>query len=212
MSVLKSPNMIDRYARDRRTGASATTVTPVQALPRLRDQPDRGSGGALRSSSRVVAATSPSSPDRGRAARPIASVTALAYRNPDELADGGVLVVGASATGVQLAEEIQRLGRPVTISVGEHVRMPRTYRGRDIFWWTDAAGVLDERYDEVDDIVRARHLPSPQLIGTPQRRSIDLNTLQDPGSGSSDGWAGYATVSPSSPDRCATRARSPTSR
>ena len=56
--------------------------------------------------------------------------------------------------------------------------MPRTYRGRDIFWWMDAAGVLDERYDEVDDLVRARHVPSPQLIGTPERRSIDLNTLQ----------------------------------
>ncbi len=48
--------------------------------------------------------------------------------------------------------------------------------GRDIFWWTDAAGILDERYDEVDDLVRARRLPSPQLVGSPDRRSIDLNT------------------------------------
>ena len=71
----------------------------------------------------------------------------------------------------------------VTLAVGEHVRMPRTYRGRDIFWWTGAAGVLDERYDALDDIVRARHLPSPQLIGTPQRRSIDLNSLRDLGVG-----------------------------
>jgi putative flavoprotein involved in K+ transport len=78
---------------------------------------------------------------------------------------------------VQLAEEIQRSGRPVTLSVGEHVRMPRSYRGRDIFWWTDRSGILDERYDEVDDIVRARTLPSPQLIGTTERRSIDLDTL-----------------------------------
>ena len=94
-----------------------------------------------------------------------------------------MLVVGASATGVQLAEEIQRSGRPVTLAAGEHVRMPRTYRGRDIFWWTDAAGILDERYDALDDVVRARHLPSPQLIGTPQRRSIDLNSLRDLGVG-----------------------------
>jgi putative flavoprotein involved in K+ transport len=65
--------------------------------------------------------------------------------------------------------------------VGEHLRLPRTYRGRDIFWWMDAAGILDERYDEVDDLVRARHLPSPQLIGTPERRSIDLNSLVDQG-------------------------------
>ena len=70
-----------------------------------------------------------------------------------------MLVVGASATGIQLADEIHRSGRPVTLAVGEHIRAPRTYRGRDIQWWMDAAGVLDERYDEVDDIVRARQRP-----------------------------------------------------
>ena len=108
----------------------------------------------------------------------ITSVTPLTYRTPASLPDGGVLVVGASATGLQLAEEIRASGRPVTLSVGEHVRMPRTYRGRDIFWWTETAGILDERFDEVDDVARARHLPSPQLIGTPERRSIDLNSVQ----------------------------------
>jgi putative flavoprotein involved in K+ transport len=88
--------------------------------------------------------------------RSVESVTPLMYRSPMQLAEGGVLVVGGSATGVQLAEEIHRSGRPVTLAVGEHVRMPRTYRGRDIFWWLDAAGVLDERHDQVDDLVRAR--------------------------------------------------------
>lgn len=107
----------------------------------------------------------------------IANLTPMTYRSPDQLDDRGVLVVGASATGVQLAEEIRRSGRNVTISVGEHVRLPRLYRGRDILWWMEAQGVLSERYDEVDDLVRARHLPSPQLIGTPERRSIDLNSL-----------------------------------
>jgi putative flavoprotein involved in K+ transport len=107
----------------------------------------------------------------------VAMVTSMTYRSPAQLAPGGVLVVGASATGVQLADEIQRSGRAVTLAVGEHVRMPRTYRGRDIFWWLDAAGVLDEGRDEVDDLVRARHVPSPQLIGTAERRSIDLTTL-----------------------------------
>jgi putative flavoprotein involved in K+ transport len=107
----------------------------------------------------------------------IGMLTPLTYRSPENLSDRGVLIVGASATGIQLADEIQRSGRPVTLAVGEHVRMPRTYRGRDIFWWMDAAGVLDERYDEVDDLVRARHVPSPQLIGSPEHRSIDLNTL-----------------------------------
>jgi len=104
-------------------------------------------------------------------------VTPLDYRNPDQLNKGGVLVVGASATGIQLADEIHRSGRPVTLSVGEHVRMPRVYRGRDIQWWMDAAGVLDERYDQVDDINRARNVPSPQLVGSPERSTLDLNAL-----------------------------------
>jgi putative flavoprotein involved in K+ transport len=111
----------------------------------------------------------------------IAKVTPMTYRSPEHLDDRGVLVVGASATGVQLADEIRRSGRDVTISVGEHVRMPRVYRGRDVFWWMDAAGISDERHNEVDDLVRARNLPSPQLIGTPERRSIDLNSLTDHG-------------------------------
>jgi putative flavoprotein involved in K+ transport len=107
----------------------------------------------------------------------VAMLTPMGYRRPDELAEGEVLVVGASATGVQIAHEIQRSGRPVTLAVGEHVRGPRTYRGRDIHWWMAAAGVLDERYDEVDDIVRARRVPSMQLAGTPERATFDLNAL-----------------------------------
>jgi putative flavoprotein involved in K+ transport len=107
----------------------------------------------------------------------IDTLTPMEYRNPAQLAEGGVLVVGASATGIQLADEIHRSGRPVTVAVGEHVRLPRSYRGRDIYWWMDGAGVLDETYTEVDDIVRARNVPSPQLIGTPERATIDLNAL-----------------------------------
>ncbi len=107
----------------------------------------------------------------------IECVAALDYRNPEQLPAGGVLIVGASATGVQLADEIHRSGRPVTLSVGEHVRLPRTYRGRDVLWWMDVSGVWNQRYDEIDDLTRARKLPSPQLVGTPQRTSLDLNTL-----------------------------------
>jgi len=108
----------------------------------------------------------------------VTSITPGEYRNPDQLPDGGVLVVGAAATGIQLAEEIKRSGRPVTLAVGGHVRLPRMYRGRDIMWWLDAAGVLDERYDEVDDVVRARHVASFQLVGSPSRATLDLNALQ----------------------------------
>ena len=105
----------------------------------------------------------------------------LEYRNPGQLPWGKVLVVGASATGVQLAHEIHASGRPVILSVAEHVRLPRIYRGRDILWWMETVGILDERYDEIDDLVRARSIPSPQLMGTSERRSIDLNSLSDMG-------------------------------
>ena len=111
----------------------------------------------------------------------IATLTAQQYRNPGQLADGGVLVVGASSSGTQIANEIQRSGRPVTLAVGEHIRAPRMYRGRDLQWWMDAAGVHDERYDAVDDIARARRVPSLQLAGTPDRSTLDLNALTDIG-------------------------------
>ena len=104
-------------------------------------------------------------------------VTALDYRNPEQLPAGGVLIVGASATGVQLADEIRRSGRPVMLSVGEHVRLPRMYRGRDVLWWMDASGVWNQRYDEIEELTRARKLPSPQLVGTPERTTLDLNAL-----------------------------------
>ena len=107
----------------------------------------------------------------------VEQLTPFEYRNPTQLPDGGVLVVGASATGVQLAAELRQSGRPVILSVGEHVRLPRTYRGRDVLWWMDASGVWDQRYDEVDDLQRARRLPSPQLVGTPERTTLDLNAL-----------------------------------
>lgn len=107
----------------------------------------------------------------------VVQLTTFEYRNAAELPEGGVLVVGAAATGVQLAAELHRSGRPVILSVGEHVRLPRTYRGRDILWWMEASGVWNQRYDELDDLQRARKLPSPQLVGTPERTTLDLNAL-----------------------------------
>jgi putative flavoprotein involved in K+ transport len=111
----------------------------------------------------------------------ITSLTPMQYRNPIALPDGGVLIIGASATGVQLAREIQASGRSVILSAGEHVRLPRVYRGRDIKWWMDVIGAMDVRYDAVEDLGRARRLPSLQLIGTPERVSIDLNSLDKAG-------------------------------
>ena len=119
----------------------------------------------------------------------VEQLTPFDYRNPDHLAEGGVLVVGASATGVQLAAELLRSGRRVTLSVGEHVRLPRTYRGRDVLWWMDASGIWDQRYDEIDDLTRARRLPSPQLVGTSERDTLDLNALAAMGAELVGRWA-----------------------
>jgi putative flavoprotein involved in K+ transport len=111
----------------------------------------------------------------------IASLTPFQYRSPAQLPPGGVMIVGASATGVQLAREVRACGREVLLCAGEHVRLPRVYRGRDIKWWMDTTGMMDVRYDDIDDLDRARRLPSLQLIGAPERATIDLNALRDAG-------------------------------
>jgi hypothetical protein len=89
-----------------------------------------------------------------------------------------VLVVGASASGVQIADELQRSGRKVTLAVGRHTRAPRTWRGRDIFWWMDRAGILVELTRDLPDADAARRQPALQLAGRPDRSNVDLSTLQ----------------------------------
>jgi putative flavoprotein involved in K+ transport len=108
----------------------------------------------------------------------IHQVTPSDYRNPSLLPDGGVLVVGASASGVQIADEIHRSGRHVTLAVGRHTRLPRRWRGRDILDWMERAGVLAEPADQARDLAAARAQPSLQLVGRPDHASIDLGTLR----------------------------------
>ncbi len=180
MTMAEVVAMIERFAAPARGRVrTGTNVTSVRRT-------DDGyhvitSHGEIRGRAVVLASgacnrpTMPSFADAVPAS--VEQLTPFDYRGPSQLPDGGVLVVGASATGVQLAAELRRSGRPVTLSVGEHVRLPRTYRGRDVLWWMDASGVWDQRYDELDDLTRARRLPSPQLVGTPERTTLDLNAL-----------------------------------
>jgi putative flavoprotein involved in K+ transport len=95
----------------------------------------------------------------------IHQLTASGYQGPHQIPDGGVLVVGASASGAQIADELRRSGRPVTISAGRHSRLPRRYRGRDILWWMDRAGILGHTIDQMRDARSARSAPSLQLTG-----------------------------------------------
>jgi putative flavoprotein involved in K+ transport len=106
--------------------------------------------------------------------------TAATFRSADGLPDGGVLVVGASASGVQLADEIAASGRPVFLAVGRHTRVPRCYRGMDILWWLDAMGLLDRRLP-VRLSPRRPAEASLQLVGRSDRRDVDLRALQNRG-------------------------------
>ena len=184
MSAAEVVDFIDGYAK--RVGAPVRTGTTVTAVR------EHGNGyvvetdrAAWRCRAVVLAHGAhgvPIVPElAARLPHGVRSLMAKEYRNPAGLDAGRVLVVGASATGLQLADELRRSGRPVTLAVGEHIRMPRCYRGRDIQWWLEAVGVLDERYDEVDDVIRARRVPSPQLVGSPERRTLDLNALVEQG-------------------------------
>jgi putative flavoprotein involved in K+ transport len=173
---------LDGYARA--FAAPVETGTAVQALRRT------GAGGYALETSRgtwraraVVIATGhcdiPQVPEMARSLPDsIHQVTPSGYSSPAQLPEGGVLVVGASATGVQLAEEIQRSGRPVSLAVGRHTRLPRTWRGNDIMAWLERIGVLDERAEAVPDLAQARRQPSLQLAGRPDRGSLDLGVLR----------------------------------
>ena len=108
----------------------------------------------------------------------IAQVTTRTYNHPGDIAPGGVLVVGGSATGVQLAEELHHAGHAVTLASGSHVPMPRRYRGQDIAYWMDAAGILTDPRNETISDARALAAPSLQLVGSVPPRDIGLDRLQ----------------------------------
>jgi putative flavoprotein involved in K+ transport len=186
MTVPEVTDFIERFAKV--SGAPVRAGVNVTSVRRGDDgyqvTTDRG---GITARSVVIASGACNQPTvpplRDAVPASVQQLTPFDYRDPGRLPDGGVLVVGASATGVQLAAELARSGRPVTLSVGEHTRLPRTYRGRDVLWWMDASGVWDQRYDELDDLTRARRLPSPQLVGTPERATLDLNALESLGVG-----------------------------
>lgn len=96
---------------------------------------------------RVVAATGPFQrpviPPIAPSDDSLTQIHSAQYRNPQQLPEGAVLVVGAGSSGVQIADELQRAGRQVFLSVGQHDRPPRAYRNRDFCWWLGVLGEWD---------------------------------------------------------------------
>jgi putative flavoprotein involved in K+ transport len=181
MSVGAFVRYLDRYANS--FGSPVVGGTTVHALSHeasggYRVATDAGTWRARH----VVIATGPHGAPRVPAGLDTAAVlTANHYRNPAGLRPGGVLVIGASSSGVQIADELNRAGRDVLLSAGGHTRMPRSYRGMDIFWWLHVTGRLARTIDEVPDRSAARREPSMQLVGHgPDHHGpdLDLATLQ----------------------------------
>jgi putative flavoprotein involved in K+ transport len=181
MRVPEVVDFLERYARSFDAPVEeGTTVLAVEAIgASYRVTTDRG---AWEAPSVVIATGQCDTPLVPEIAAwlpaGVTQVVPTRYRGTWQLPPGGVLVVGASATGVQLADEIHASGRRVTLAVGRHTRLPRVYRGRDILWWLDAMGILDEAADEVFDLAASRRQPSLQLVGRPDRATLDVAVLE----------------------------------
>ncbi|MFA3919896.1 NAD(P)-binding domain-containing protein [Ruegeria hyattellae] len=181
MSVSRLVSEIHRFADYHQTPVQ--TETTVLAIDPLGDgyrvQTDQG---AITCQSVVMAngaCAQPAIPSFAvELPRYIRQLTPLSYKRPNDLPGGKALVVGASASGLQLAQEIQASGRQVTLAVGNHVRLPRRYRRADILHWLDTLGLSEIPFDQMDDIDRVRRTPSPGLVAEHQ---LDLNTLTEIG-------------------------------
>jgi putative flavoprotein involved in K+ transport len=184
MTAAEVAAFLEQYATT--TQAPVVTGAAVQSVRRVpggyRVESDRGVWGGRCVAIATGHCDRPFVPALAQHLSPsIHQLTSATYHNAAELPDGGVLVVGASASGVQLAEEIQRSGRPVTISVSRHTRLPRIYRGRDIMWWLDQYGIAEDEVVSASELEAARWQPSMQLVGRPERDNLDLLVLRDMG-------------------------------
>ena len=177
---------LERYAASFRAPVvGRTTVEAVTALARWATGSARYAvvtdRGVWRARHVVVASGPHGVPQVPPGVRPggLVTLSSNEYRNPTSLPAGGVLVVGASSSGTQIADELARDGRDVVLAAGRHTRMPRRYRGMDIFWWLQVTGRLARTVDEVPDPRHARREPSMQLAGsTPAGdRELDLPAL-----------------------------------
>ncbi|MFC3283018.1 flavin-containing monooxygenase [Litchfieldella rifensis] len=137
----------EAYAK--KINAPIRTGVEVKSVERNSDRPGftiETSKGVIEAN-RVVAATGPFQtpviPPIAPDDETLTQIHSAEYRNPQQLPKGAVLVVGAGSSGVQIADELQRAGKQVYLSVGPHDRPPRAYRNRDFCWWLGVLGEWD---------------------------------------------------------------------
>jgi putative flavoprotein involved in K+ transport len=106
-------------------------------------------------------------------ARSVLQTDPTRYRRPEDLPDGAVLVVGSGASGCQIGDELLRAGRTVFLSVSRHRRVPRRFRGKDVYWWLDRMG----RFAQTIDSFPGRQWP-PSTVVTGVSGGYDVNVRQ----------------------------------
>ncbi|MCW4355766.1 NAD(P)/FAD-dependent oxidoreductase [Hoyosella sp. YIM 151337] len=162
----------EKFSAPIQCGVEVLSVSKLDRRPGFHVQTSKGTIGAQF----VVAATGPFQ-------RPVIppvvpddsgfhQIHSSSYRNPRQLPDGAVLVVGAGSSGVQIADELQKSGRQVYLSVGPHDRPPRRYRGRDFCWWL---GVLN-KWDAVAPPQGAEHV-TISVSGAGGGQTVDFRGL-----------------------------------
>jgi putative flavoprotein involved in K+ transport len=165
---------VSRYLQDYRRSFAAPVLEGVEVLSVRRGPLGfevRTPDGGWRARDVVVATGATGRPHIPAAAAGlapwVAQVPLRDYRRPEQLPPGGVLVVGASASGLAVADELAATGRRVVVSVGGHVWLPRSVAGRDIWWWLRESGWLARTVDDVADVDAARREPRIQLFARP---------------------------------------------
>jgi putative flavoprotein involved in K+ transport len=168
--------LVDRKDLPVRTGVTVTSVVEISGARGYRVTTDSG----VIDADFVVSATGPFQTPRIPQLIPedagFTQMHSSSYKNPDQLEDGGVLVVGAGSSGVQIAAEIQKSGRPVHLAVGPHDRPPRSYRGRDFCWWLGVLGL----WDLVTPPAGAEHV-TIAVSGADGGHTVDFRDLADSG-------------------------------